>query len=105
MLVIIEDDYLAKLYENGESIGKPKYGKMVEDFFIKRVIQLEQSADTATLRQIKSLHFEQLKGDLKGKCSIRVKDGFRLILRIENDGNDKRVEIICIEEMNNHYKK
>lgn len=105
MLVIIEDDYLAALYENGESPGKPKFGHLVEEFFIKRVIQIEQAPDTATLRQIKSLHFEQLKSDLKGKCSVRVKDGFRLIFRVENDGNNKRIEIICIEEMNNHYKK
>jgi plasmid maintenance system killer protein len=105
MRVIIEDDYLATLYEHGKSIGKPKFSQQLESSFIKRVIQMEQAPDTGTLRQIKSLHFEQLKGDLKGKYSIRVKDGFRLIFRVENDNNNKRIEIIAIEELNNHYAK
>jgi plasmid maintenance system killer protein len=105
MRVIIEDQYLAKLYENGKTIGKPKFGPQVELAFIKRVIQMEQALSTDTLRKIKSLHFEQLKGDLKGKNSIKVKDGFRLIFRVENDDNNKRIEIIAIEEINNHYSK
>nr|WP_255496233.1 type II toxin-antitoxin system RelE/ParE family toxin [Mucilaginibacter sp. FT3.2] len=105
MRVVIEDDYLAKLYQYGESRGKPKFGPIVESAFIRRVIQIEQALDTNTLRQIKSLLFEQLKGDLKGKVSIRVIDGFRLIFRVENDGNNKRIEIIAIEELSNHYSK
>jgi len=105
MKVIIEDQYLASIYKNSGSLGKPKFGQEIELAFIKRVIQIEQAADTVTLRKIKSLHFEQLKGDLKGKHSIRVKDGFRLIFRVHNDNNNKRVEIIAIEELNNHYAK
>lgn len=105
MQVIIEDAYLADLYYKGKSPGKPKYGNQIEQSFIRRVVQIEQAPNTNTLRQIKSLHLELLKGDLKGKYSIRVKDGFRLIFRIENDGIDKRIEIIAIEEMNNHYAK
>ncbi|WDF79540.1 type II toxin-antitoxin system RelE/ParE family toxin [Mucilaginibacter sp. KACC 22773] len=105
MRIIIEDDYLKSLYKNGETVGKPKFGPLIERAFIKRVLQIEQSLDTNSLRKIKSLHFEQLKGDLKGKLSIRVIDGFRLIFRIENDGANNRVEIIAIEELSNHYSK
>ena len=105
MRVNIEDDYLAALYENGKAIGKSKFGPQVEAAFVKRVIQIEQAPNTNALRKIKSLHFEQLKGDLKGKNSIRVKDGFRLIFRVENDGDNNRIEIINVEEMNNHYSK
>jgi len=105
MRVVIEDQYLSILYNNGKSMGKPKFGQQIELAFIKRVLQMEQAPDTDTLRKIKSLHFEQLKGDLKGKTSIRVKDGFRLIFRVENDGNNKRVEIIAIEELSNHCAK
>ena len=92
-------------YANGKSSGKPKFGPIVELTFIKRVGQMEEAPGTATLRKIKSLHFEHLKGDLRGKNSIRVIDGFRIIFRVENDLNDKRIEIISIEELNNHYKK
>ena len=105
MRVIIEDKYLADLYENGQTHGKPKFSHQVELAFIKRIAQMEQAPNTDTLRQIKSLHYEQLKGDLKGKNSIRVKDGFRLIFRVKSDGNNKRVEIIAVEELNNHYAK
>jgi len=105
MRVSIEDGYLANLYENGKSSGKPKFGPQVELAFIKRIIQMEQAPDTGTLRKIKSLHYEQLKDDLKGKNSIRVTDGFRLIFRVEKEGDNKRVEIIAVEELNNHYTK
>ncbi len=105
MRVFIEDDYLANLYENGKSTGKPRFGPQIELAFIKRIIQMEQAPDTDTLRKIKSLHFEHLKGDLKGKASIRVIDGFRLIFRVEKMGIINRVEIIAVEELNNHYAK
>jgi len=103
MRVIIEDDYLANLYANGKTLGKPKFSKDIELGFIKRVIQIEQAVNTNTLRALNSLHFEKLSGKLADKYSIRINDGFRIIFRIEKDGNNLRVEIIYIEELSNHY--
>ena len=103
MRVIIEDEYLTNLYSNGQAIGKPKFGRDIELAFIKRIIQIEQAANTNTLRALKSLHFEKLSGNLNGKYSIRVNKGFRIIFRIEKDGDNLRLEIICIEELSNHY--
>jgi proteic killer suppression protein len=103
MRVIIEDDYLANLYINGKTIGKPKFNRDIELGFIKRVIQIEQAVNTNTLRALKSLHFEKLSGKLSDKYSIRINDGFRIIFRIEKDGDNLRVEIIYIEELSNHY--
>jgi proteic killer suppression protein len=103
MQVIIEDEYLVQLYKNGKSYGKPKFNREIELGFIKRVIQMEQALNTATLRALGSLHFEKLSGNLEGKYSIRVNKGFRIIFRIEKEDNNMRIEIICIEEMNNHY--
>ncbi len=104
MRVIIEDEYLVSLYKNGKTTGNPKYGALVEKAFIMRVTQMEKANGTADLRAIGSLHFELLKGDLKGKYSIRVKDGFRLIFRVEKDGTNNRIEIIAIEEMIDYHK-
>jgi proteic killer suppression protein len=104
MHVIIEDEYLEYLFINGKSKGKPQFNKDIERTFIKRVIQISSAQNTNDLRAIKSLHFEKLSGDLAGKHSIRVNDGFRIILRIERHADDIRIEIVCIEEMNNHYK-
>jgi len=99
MKVIIEDEYLANLYKNGKSDGKPRFNADIELGFIKRIIQLEQSQNTNSLRTLKSLHFEKLSGNLIGKHSIRVNKAFR----IEKDGNNVRLEVICVEELNNHY--
>ena len=103
MKVIIEDEYLAELYKNGKTDGKPRFNIDIELGFIKRIIQIEQSQNTNSLRALKSLHFEKLSGNLDGKYSIRVNKAFRIIFRIEKEGNNVRLEVICIEELNNHY--
>lgn len=103
MRVIIEDSYLAILYKEGKSAGKPKFSRDIELCFIKRVIQMEQAPNTNSLRELKSLHFEKLSGELEGKYSIRVNKAFRIVFRIEKEGNNLRLEVICVEELNNHY--
>jgi proteic killer suppression protein len=103
MRVIIEDEYLKDLYSNGYSTGKPKFNKEIEMKFIGRVTQMEQAINTNDLRALKSLHFEKLSGKFDGKYSIRVNETFRIIFRIERDENNIRLEVICIEELSNHY--
>ena len=103
MRVIIEDEYLKAVYNNGEPIGKPKFNRQIELKFISRVIQMENAISTQDLRNIKSLHFEKLSGESDGKYSVRVNLSFRIILRVEKDDNNVRLEVICIEELNNHY--
>ena len=103
MRIIIEDEYLKSLYQNGLSIGKPKFNQEIELKFIRRVIQMEQAINTNDLRALKSLHFEKLSGKFNGKYSIRVNEAFRIIFRIEKDNNNIRIEVICIEELSNHY--
>ncbi|MDB5154092.1 MAG: hypothetical protein JWR54_2843 [Mucilaginibacter sp.] len=104
MRVIIEDEYLEYLFVNGKSKGKLQFNHDIERTFIKRVVQISSAQNTNDLRAIKSLHFEKLSGDFAGKHSIRVNEGFRIILRVEKEADNIRIEIICIEEMNNHYK-
>jgi plasmid maintenance system killer protein len=103
MRVIIEDEYLRALFVNGRSVGIPRFNKEIEERFVKRVIQIEQAANTNDLRMLKSLHFEKLSGSLANKYSIRVNYAFRIIFRIEKDGNNVRVEVIYIDELSNHY--
>lgn len=104
MRVIIEDDYLEYLFAHGKSKGKPKFNYDIERTFVKRVFQISSAQNTNDLRAIKSLHFEKLSGVMDGRYSIRVNDDFRIILRMEKDADNIKVEIVCIEEMNNHYK-
>lgn len=103
MKVVIEDEYLAKLFSKGKSEGKPKFSLVIERSFIKRVIQIEQAQNLNNLRSLKSLHLEKLTGDLEGKYSIRVNLSYRIVFRVEIDRNNIRIQVICIEELNNHY--
>ena len=45
---------------------------------------LEASFDEFDLRVPPSNRFEYLKGNLKGFCSIRINEQFRIIFRFEN---------------------
>jgi len=102
MRVIIEDGYLKALF-NGNFTGKPQFNREVELGFIRRITQMENAVNTSDLRAIGSLHFEKLSGKFDGKYSIRVNKAFRIIFRVEKDGNNVRLEVICVEELSNHY--
>jgi proteic killer suppression protein len=48
------------------------------------------------------LNFEALKGNLKGKYSVRVDIKYRIILRIEKD-KILVEDILVVEDLTNHY--
>ncbi|MEO8887439.1 MAG: type II toxin-antitoxin system RelE/ParE family toxin [Mucilaginibacter sp.] len=103
MQVIIEDHFLGEVANGKKGYGKSPYPDEVIKAFKKRVFQIQQAKNTADLRNIKSLHFEKLKEKkYDGKYSIRLNKAYRLIFRIENHESNK-LEIICIEQINNHY--
>ncbi|GGB24008.1 type II toxin-antitoxin system RelE/ParE family toxin [Mucilaginibacter rubeus] len=103
MQVIIEDHFLGEVANYNKVTGKSPFPDQVIKAFRKRLYQIKQAKSTADLRMIKSLHFEKLKGKkYDGKYSIRLNISYRLIFRIENN-EISRLEIICIEEINNHY--
>jgi proteic killer suppression protein len=103
MQVIIEDHFLGEVATYNKVTGKSPFPDEVIKAFKKRLYQIRQAKNTADLRMIKSLHFEKLKGKkYEGKYSIRLNISYRLIFRIENN-EISRLEIICIEEINNHY--
>jgi len=105
MQLNIEDHFLGEVAGKKleELKGKLPYPFEVLKAYKKRIYQISQAKNTADLRQIGSLHSEKLKeARYEGKYSIRLNKAYRMIFRIEN--NDiTRLEIICIEEINNHY--
>ena len=104
MQVKIEDHFLGEVANSNKVSGKSPYPIEVLSAFKKRVFQMKQAKSTADLRIIKSLHFEKLKEKkYEGKYSIRLNIAYRIIFRIENHEGSNRLEIICIEEINNHY--
>src|ERR1700753_2081786 len=103
MQVKIEDHFLGEVANYNKVPGKSPFPDEVIKAFKKRLFQIRQANNTADLRKIGSLHFEKLKGkEYEGKYSMRLNKSYRLIFRIENSEISK-IEIICIEEINNHY--
>ena len=102
MIIKFKNDYLEKLAIN-EVKGKPKYDAEVILKYKKTLKILQTMPDTIGLRQLRSLNFEALRGDLKGLFSVRVDYRYRLIFSIEKD-LITITEIIIIKDLNNHYK-
>lgn len=102
MNIIIEDDYLEELFNrDSKPPGKRKFPENVENMFLFRIGQILAARNENDLRNIRTLHLEKLKGNRKGTYSIRVKDGWRIIFRLERNG---MIKIMHIEELSNHYK-
>lgn len=101
MKIKFNDGHLEDLAENKEFTGKPKFPQEVVIAYKKRIFQIKSANGTQDLRQIKSLHFEKLKEKkYTGKYSIRLNKSYRLIFGI---GKDELLEVMIIEEINNHY--
>ncbi|MBL0310930.1 MAG: type II toxin-antitoxin system RelE/ParE family toxin [Bacteroidetes bacterium] len=86
MTVKIENEYLENLYQGIKVKGKPRFNKHVITGFIKTVDRLKFGDNLADIKAQRSLNFEALKGDLKGKFSVRVDIKYRIILRMEKTG-------------------
>lgn len=62
----------------------------------KRMQQIRAARDERDFMQLKSLHFEKLKGDRQGQHSVRLNLQWRLILEIRGDHPCKVVGIVEI---------
>ncbi len=103
MVIKFNSEYL-ELLATGEKVkGKPRYDAEVILKYRKTLKKLEVMPNTAGLKQLRSLNFEALKGDLFGLYSVRVDYRYRLLFTIEKDLLTI-TEIIVIEDLNNHYQ-
>ncbi|QFR49041.1 type II toxin-antitoxin system RelE/ParE family toxin [Sulfurimonas lithotrophica] len=73
--------YTKKLFD-GKS--QKKFSQAVNNVGKRKLDMLEASYDEADLRVPPSNRFEHLKGDLKGFCSIRINEQYRIVFRFEN---------------------
>jgi len=103
MIIKFNSSYLEHLAGNDKIIGKPKYDIEVVIKYRKILKILQAMPDTRGLRNMRSLNFESLKGDLKGYYSVRVDYRYRMVFTIEKDLITIS-EIIVIEDLNNHYQ-
>lgn len=62
----------------------------------KRMLQIRAALDERDFYALKSLHFEKLKGDRDGQCSIRLNKQWRLVFELRGDHPCKIVGIVEI---------
>jgi len=68
--------------------------------FRKRMQLIRAATDERDLYQLKSLHFEHLKGRRKGQCSLRLNDQWRLVVTIQRYEEGK---VVVIEEVTDYH--
>jgi proteic killer suppression protein len=59
---------------------------------------IRAALDERPFYEMKSLHYEKLKGDRAGQRSMRLNKQWRLILRIAEDDRGKQVVVIEIAD-------
>ena len=68
--------------------------------FRRRLQFIRAAPDERDLYQMRSLHFERLKGNRRHQRSIRLNDQFRLIVEIQ--GRDRTRKLIVVEITDYH---
>jgi len=104
MIVKFDNKDLEDLFEGKVNHKTRKIDLTLIKKFIKTVKLLSYIENVSKLTQHAGLNFESLKGDYKGKYSVRVDSRYRLILRIEND-QVLIDQILVLEQLTDHYKK
>ena len=105
LIVVFEKEYLKELYVAGKcSDKKHRFQPDIVRRYIDRINTLKSKESIESLYNLKSLHYEVLKGDKMGISSIRVNDQYRIEFTATSDGEDAIVTICSILELSNHYK-
>lgn len=104
MIVIFDKEYLRELYETGKGDKKHRFQPDIVKRYINRIDILKNNKTIEALYNIKSLHYEVLKGDKVGISSIRVNDQYRIEFTVSEDESETMVYICNILELSNHYK-
>ena len=106
MNVEFEKDYLADLYEKGNTADKKhRFQPNIVKGYLKCVKVLMSISRMEDLFTFQSLNYEKLKGDKKGISSLRINDQYRLEFReIPSQSDQSIIEICSIVDITNHYK-
>ena len=104
MIVTFEKEYLRDLYETGKTADKKHRSQPEIVRKYKRCINiLIDASGIETLYKMNALNYEVLKGDKKGKSSIRVNTQYRIEFSVSKNGVDPVITICSIIELSNHY--
>ena len=96
MKVVFDDDRLDRLYTDPAfTNGLP--ASLVKNFRM-RMQSICAAPDERDFYNQKSLHYEKLKGNRQHQRSMRLNRQFRLVGEVEDDGAEKRLRIVGIED-------
>lgn len=74
------------------------YSAAIVTAYRKRIQMIRAANDERVFRELKSLHFEKLKGDRAGQYSMRLNNQWRLIITFKEKSPSKIVVVISIED-------
>lgn len=104
MVVTFNEDYLESLYVSGKTgMKKYRFQPQVIRGYQKAVKYLINASCVEDLYPFKSLHFESLSGEKKGRFSVRANNQYRVEFTIEQTTDEPVVTICNIMELSNHY--
>ena len=104
MIVTFDKEYLRELYETGKADKKHRFRPDIIKRYIDRINTLKNKQSIEALYNMKSLHYEVLKGDKAGVSSIRVDAQCRIEFTVSRQESETIVYICDILELSNHYK-
>ncbi len=88
------DESLRRLESDATFTGG--FGQEIVKAFRKRMQLIRAARDARDFYAMKSLHFEKLKGDRQGQCSMRLNPQWRLILEFRKQSTSTTVVIVSI---------
>ncbi len=74
------------------------FSQAIVTAFRKRMQIIRATPDERVFYQLKSLHFEKLKGNRSHQYSMRLNDQWRLIIEFVGKAPQKTVVIVSIED-------
>jgi proteic killer suppression protein len=106
MRIKFEKMYLKELYETGRATDKKhRFRPDIVLRYKRRIDTLADASCVEALYSVRSLHYEELKGDKAGRSSVRVNDKYRVEFTVSSEMDGEMVITVCnITELSNHYK-
>lgn len=91
-------DHRLQRLDSDPGFRAKEFGDDVVRSFRKRLQFIRAAEDERDLYQVKSLHFEKLKGDRAHQRSMRLNKQWRLILELVEEANGNVVVVVSIED-------
>ena len=105
MEIKFEKNYLSDLYYTGKTNDKKhRFQPQIIRGYVKCVKILDEADNIEELYPINSLNYKKLEGNKKGLSSVRISVQYRLEFREVTNNEEKKVEILSLVDITNHYK-